>query len=78
MSRSHVNEEQGEHSRKRTECTRPGAKRDIVYSRSYVQFHVAGVEHEMNLEPKESIALWGDLVGSARSLGSKGRVSGES
>lgn len=53
-------------------------RKNITYSRSYVQFHVARVENEMSLESRESIVLWGELGGSAASLGSEGRASGES
>lgn len=53
-------------------------RKNIIYSRSYIQFHVARVENEMSLESRESIVLCGELESNAASLGSEGRGSGES
>lgn len=49
-------------------------RKNIIYSRSCIQFHVAG----MSLESRESTVLWGELGSNAASLGSEGRGSGES
>lgn len=51
MSKSHLNEEQGEHSRKKTECTRSGAKREHCMFEE-LQLHVARMGNKMSLEPR--------------------------
>lgn len=60
MSKCHLNEEQGEYSRKKTECTRSGASREHCIFEE-LQLHVAGMGNKMSLESRNSIAHWGEL-----------------
>lgn len=36
-------------------------RENILYSRSYIQFHVAGVEHEMNFGTKREHHILGGI-----------------
>lgn len=69
-----MSEEQGEHSRKRTECTRSGAKKE-----HYVFEELHSVPRGWD-EPgvKREHCTLGELGSNAASLGSEGRGSGES
>lgn len=69
-----MSEEQGEHSRKRTECTRSGAKKEHCISEELRSVPRGWDEPGV----KREHCTLGELGSNAASLGSEGRGAGES